>query len=117
MPSDLDRAVKASKALEAALRTRHNAQGRGLHELVDSVEGNLPARAVRDLRYVATLRNKLVHEDGYDRLDDRREFARRVARANKAVGVRQGFSANTVIAVAAAAFVIGAGVAIWLMVR
>jgi len=117
MPSDLDRAVKASKSLEAALKKRHRATGKGLHELVSSVEPHLPADAVRDLRYIATIRNKLVHEDGYDRIDDRREFAHRLARARKAVGDRSGPSPAVVAVVASGVVVVLVSVALLLRLR
>ncbi len=37
------------------------AVGRGLHEKLSSVENQLPFSLVKVLRYIATVRNKLVH--------------------------------------------------------
>lgn len=68
--SDYELVIKGTKALEAQLE-QLGASGRGLHEKVSSVEGKLPAPLVKRLRFVATVRNKLVHEDSYDALDDR----------------------------------------------
>ncbi|MBD3671091.1 MAG: DUF4145 domain-containing protein [Gammaproteobacteria bacterium] len=76
--NDLERAVRASKQIEARLERQFGARGKGLHEKVSSVERSLPAALVKRIRYVATLRNKLVHEDNYHRLDDRASFKRAV---------------------------------------
>lgn len=71
---DLEIAVKWSKRFESLLRRRHQASGRGLHELVSSCEKQLENEVVRKLRFIATLRNKLIHEEGYDRMEDRAAF-------------------------------------------
>lgn len=86
--SDLDIAVKWSKRFEAVLDRRYGAHGRGLHEKLDSVEHDLPGHAVRDLRLVATVRNKIVHEDGYSKIDRKREFIAACHRAEKAMTPR-----------------------------
>ena len=74
--SDIDLVVRRCKRLERALRDEAGAEGRGLHALVTSVQGELPADLVRKIRFVATVRNKLIHESGVDRLDDRAGFVR-----------------------------------------
>ena len=90
MPSDLERVIKTSKALEAALASRFGAEGKGLHQKIDSVERDLPRDAIKHLRYVATIRNKIVHEDGFDKLDDRAEWKERSAIALQAVAGKKG---------------------------
>lgn len=72
--SDIELAVTRAKALEALLEAL-GATGKGLHEKVTSVQARLPQPLVRKLRFVATVRNKVVHEAGYA-LDDRDGFAR-----------------------------------------
>lgn len=57
----------------------------GLHECVSSVEARLPRELVRDLRFLATLRNKLVHEEGADALPDREAYLVRLRRAEAAL--------------------------------
>jgi hypothetical protein len=45
--------------------------------LVPLLQGSrepLPEALVRDIRYLATIRNKLIHERGFDRIPDRPEF-------------------------------------------
>lgn len=63
--SAIEIAVQYSKRLESILEQRYCASGRGLHEKITSVETRLPSDVVRSLRWVATLRNKVVHEPDY----------------------------------------------------
>ena len=70
--SDIDLAVTRSQRLEQTLEREFGASGRGLHEKVSSVADALPKDLVRRLRLVATVRNKVVHENG--RIDDRNRF-------------------------------------------
>ena len=60
----IDIAVRGSKRLEALLEARFGARGRGLHEKLSSVERRVPQELRRSIRWVATIRNKVVHEDG-----------------------------------------------------
>ena len=85
MPSDLERAIRWSKRFESLLEHRHGARGKGLHQKIDSVESDLDPGVVRSLRLVATVRNKIVHEDGYDRIDDRKRFRAACAHAHRAL--------------------------------
>lgn len=56
-------AVQGSKRIEAVLRDGFNAEGRGLHEYLTDVEHRIPANIVRQARYIASVRNKVVHEE------------------------------------------------------
>jgi hypothetical protein len=58
------------KKLERVLEEGLGAEGRGLHEKVTSVQGRLPPALVKRLRFIATVRNKLVHETSGDKIDD-----------------------------------------------
>ncbi|PWI31875.1 DUF4145 domain-containing protein [Vibrio albus] len=71
--SDIEKVVKRVRRLEKLLRIRYHADGRGLHQLVSSCEERLPHDVISKLRYVATIRNKIVHEEGYS-LEDRQHF-------------------------------------------
>lgn len=87
--SDIDLAVTRAKRLERLLEQKLGATGKGLHQKANSVEARLPAELVRKLRLVATVRNKLVHEDDYKRIEDRRGFLRacdEAERGLKAIG-------------------------------
>lgn len=114
MPSDLDTAVRVSKRLEALLAARHGATGRGLHEKVDSVRAELAPETVRDLRLVATVRNRIVHEEGYDRIDGRRSFLEAARRAERALGGRR-MPVRAVLIVSAAMFAVLAAVGLVLV--
>jgi hypothetical protein len=74
--SDVELAITRVKALESLLETGFGAAGRGLHEKVSSVEPRLRPVLVRKLRFVATVRNKIVHEASYPQIDDRNGFVR-----------------------------------------
>jgi hypothetical protein len=66
--------IKASKSLEAKL-SQLGATGKGIHEKVSSIESTLPRELISYLRRVATIRNKLIHEDGFELSDrDLRRF-------------------------------------------
>lgn len=73
--SDIELAITRTKALEGLLEGL-GATGKGLHEKVTSVQGKLPPPLVKKLRFVATVRNKIVHESSYQKIDDRDGFAR-----------------------------------------
>ena len=72
--SDLEEAIAASKKYEAALEQKFKATGKGLHEKTTSIEGSLNNATKRHLRLIATVRNKLVHEDGVTVIANRRQF-------------------------------------------
>jgi hypothetical protein len=90
--SDIELVIKQSKRFESMLEKHFGATGRGLHEKVGSVERKLPDHLVRRLRFIATIRNKIVHDDGHDHIDDRRGFVDACAAAEadlrKLAGIR-----------------------------
>ena len=72
--SDIELAIHRCKRLETLLEEELGASGRGLHEKVSSVQDKLPEPLVKRLRFIATVRNKLVHEPDSNRLDNRRDY-------------------------------------------
>jgi hypothetical protein len=77
--NDYELVIKASKALEAQLQREFHSQGKGLHEHINSVAGQqqgggLPEAVVKKLRFIATIRNKLIHEPDFHRVPDRTVF-------------------------------------------
>lgn len=72
--NDFELAIRSSKDLENVLDTQFGARGKGLHEKISSVERSLPQHLVRNMRYLATIRNKLVHEHGFNRIPQREQF-------------------------------------------
>lgn len=69
---DIELAVSRSRRLEQLLEHGFGATGKGLHQKVGSVEHLLPTQLVRQVRLVATVRNKVVHES--DGIRDRDQF-------------------------------------------
>lgn len=74
MKSDLELTIEASKKLESLLERNYGASGRGLHSKTDSVAHLLSERCIGQLRYVATLRNQIVHEEQVTELECRHRF-------------------------------------------
>ncbi len=52
--------IKTSKTLERALVDK-GASGKGLHEYVSSLENRLEQQLIKKIRYIASVRNQLVH--------------------------------------------------------
>lgn len=59
--TSLDNLIKSSAQIEGLLES-NGAIGRGLHEKVTSVETMIPNGSVKAIRFIASIRNKLVHE-------------------------------------------------------
>jgi len=57
--------VERSKKLEAMLK-KLEAEGRGMHELISSIEGKLEPELKRKLRFIATIRNQAIHDPEFD---------------------------------------------------
>lgn len=55
--------VQMAQTLEFILEQRYQATGKGLHEKLNSVEDEIPEQARKQIRFVATIRNKSVHEN------------------------------------------------------
>ncbi|CAH0532309.1 hypothetical protein VST7929_00125 [Vibrio stylophorae] len=73
--SEIAMVIKRSRQIETLLRTYYHAEGRGLHSLISSCEERLPHHLVSKLRFIASVRNKVVHDAHY-RLDDKAGFMR-----------------------------------------
>jgi hypothetical protein len=86
---DITPVVRAAKRIETLLEEKFGAQGRGLHEKLSSVERHVPAELHKTIRYIATVRNKVVHEDDYE-LDDAAGFLRQAERVAQALENIQG---------------------------
>lgn len=57
--------VERSKNLEAMLK-KLGAEGRGMHELISSIQEKLELELIKKLRFIATLRNQAIHEPEFD---------------------------------------------------
>jgi len=60
----LELIVARSKSIESAL-VKRGASGKGLHEKVSSIERQLSSDLVKKVRFIASVRNKCLHDDDY----------------------------------------------------
>ena len=81
--TDIELVITRTKALESLLEQGLGAIGKGLHEKTTSVQDKLSPALVKKLRFIATLRNKLVHEASYQKLDDRPGYERACEEAER----------------------------------
>jgi hypothetical protein len=75
--NDYELVIKASKTLETIFERDFHTQGRGLHEHINSAADNhipIPAAVVKKLRFIATIRNKLIHDSNFNQVPDRSVF-------------------------------------------
>lgn len=69
----MKKSLKIQKKIESLIAEKLNAEGKGLYEKTVSVEGYIDQEIVRKIRRIATIRNKLMHEDSFE-LDDTLSF-------------------------------------------
>ena len=79
--NDFELVIRATKDLEHLLETGFGAPSdkqTGLHDKITHAQNTagLSKDTVKKLRYLVTVRNKLVHDYGFNKLDDRDHFAR-----------------------------------------
>ena len=67
--SSIETVINYSKKIESLLESTLKAEGRGLHEKASSIEDLISPDVIRKIRRIATIRNKTVHEDGYELAD------------------------------------------------
>ncbi|KAL6773653.1 hypothetical protein ACKKBG_A21995 [Auxenochlorella protothecoides x Auxenochlorella symbiontica] len=72
--NDYELVCRSSKELEHVLTVGFGAQGKGLHEKATYVEQYLSPDLIRKIRYLATIRNKLVHEYDFNSIPNRQQF-------------------------------------------
>lgn len=64
----IETVVLLTREIESLL-DKAGASGRGLHDKVTSIESQLDNSTIKRLRWIATMRNKTLHEDGFS-IDD-----------------------------------------------
>ena len=68
----IEEVVSLTREIESLL-DQLGANGRGLHEKTSSIEHKLDKDMVKKLRWIATLRNKTMHEHGF-KIDEMSDF-------------------------------------------
>ena len=79
--NDFELVIRATKDLEHPLETGFGApagKNVGLHDKITAAQTShgLSPGTVKKLRYLVTIRNRLVHDHGFNALPDRAHFAR-----------------------------------------
>lgn len=75
IPNDYELVIKASKELEYILEEYFGCSGKGLHEKLNSCkEGTIPIELMKKIRFLATIRNKLLHDRNMNAIPDRQAF-------------------------------------------
>ena len=64
--SDLKAILDSTKKIEALIEQRLGGSGRGLHEKLSNAKVRIPEPLTKKIRYIASIRNKTVHEDGFE---------------------------------------------------
>lgn len=72
--NDYQLVIEASKELEHVLETEFKAEGKGLHEKISGAAPHLAPPTIKSLRYVASVRNALVHDRSVTKLENRALF-------------------------------------------
>ena len=70
---EIAKIIMLTRKIETLLGNKFHAQGKGLHEKISSVENILSEDLVKSLRFLATIRNKAMHEDGF-RIDNFKRY-------------------------------------------
>eukprot|EP01006_Ploeotia_vitrea_P052740 TRINITY_DN67722_c1_g4_i1.p2 TRINITY_DN67722_c1_g4~~TRINITY_DN67722_c1_g4_i1.p2 ORF type:complete len:116 (-),score=6.89 TRINITY_DN67722_c1_g4_i1:392-739(-) len=83
--NDFELAIRASKELEYVLESHFAATGRGLHDKISSAaaKGELPRELIAKMRFLATIRNKLIHERDFNTIPDRKAFVSNLNEAHE----------------------------------
>ncbi|KAF0686703.1 Aste57867_21545 [Aphanomyces stellatus] len=81
--NDYELVIKCSKELEYILEVEFGGTGKGLHEKISSVDRKISPQLAKQMRFLATIRNKLIHERGFDRIPDRERFIQQFEDAAK----------------------------------
>jgi hypothetical protein len=74
MPPFRDAVIDKTSRMEGLLLVNYRAFGRGLNEKANSVENDLDPELMKKIRFVAAVRNKLLHVHGYQYDDDEDDF-------------------------------------------
>jgi len=60
-----EKVISKSKKIESML-VETGAEGKGLHEKASSIEYKLSANTLKKIRFIASIRNQLLHDDSFE---------------------------------------------------
>ena len=86
--SDIELVVVTTKQLRQRLVNELGASGLSLHECLDSIDSRMSEKEMRGLRFIASVRNKLINEVNVNTLDNRANFVSAVDQANATITAR-----------------------------
>ena len=100
--NDFELVIRATKDLEYLLESEFdalNGKNVGLHDKITAVQNShgLSTDTVKKLRYLVTIRNKLVHDHNFNALPDRVHFAKSYESVEKELKAKLGSSSSCVI--------------------
>merc|ERR1712048_482843 len=77
--NDFELAVRACKEMEWILEDQFGAHGNGLGEKLSSCQEKFSRdkKIIEDIRYITRIRNRLIHDQNCNRIEERKEFIRR----------------------------------------
>ena len=62
---ELAKIISSTREIETILKEKFNANGKGIHTYLDSIENKIDNQLLKDLRFIATIRNKSMHESSF----------------------------------------------------
>jgi hypothetical protein len=94
--NDYEMAIKISKELEYVLERHFHGNGLGLHTKITNASAEIPSPLKNKMRKLATIRNQLIHERGFDNIPDRKRFIAQFEEADKELdGIVQSRECNS----------------------
>ena len=72
---EIAKIISQTREVENILKNKFKAQGNGLHQYISFVENQLSQSLLKDLRYLATIRNSAMHEHDFQIKDINRYVA------------------------------------------
>ncbi len=62
---ELAQIIHYTREIETIIKSKFKVDGNGLHQYIDSIQKYFDAAFIKDLRYLATMRNKSMHEHDF----------------------------------------------------
>ena len=62
---ELAKIITYTREIESILKDKFNVQGKGLHTYLDKISFKIDEQLLKNLRYIATIRNKSMHESEF----------------------------------------------------